>query len=63
MENAVDLKDEEQRKLFEEMLGKAIDTWLDKQYASIGKWSVRGIIAMLIAAFTYFYLSTKGFRS
>lgn len=62
MEKLVDLEDEKQRELFSQLLGEAIDKWLDKQYAVVGKWTLRGLLATAFAAFVYFYFNTKGFR-
>lgn len=58
----VDLEDEKQREVFSKLLGEAIDRWLDKQYAVVGKWTLRGVLATACAAFVYFYFNTKGFR-
>ena len=43
-----------------EVIGKAIRTWMDEQYATIGKWTVRGIGAMLIGLFFLWWFSRGG---
>lgn len=62
MESHVDLKDEEQKQLFKEVLKEAIDEWLDKQYVRVGKWSVAGVLALATGALSYFYLTSHGYK-
>lgn len=42
-----------------ELIGNAIDSWLDKKWAKFGKWTARGVGA---AAFSYlvYFLATHG---
>ena len=58
----IDLEDETQRSLLKEVLGQAIDTWLDKQFTKLGRWSFGGIASVLVAAVAYLYLSTHGLK-
>lgn len=41
------------------IIGDAIDAWLDKKWASFGKWTARGIGAALFSVVMY-YLATHG---
>lgn len=47
---------EEQKKLVKE----ALHEWLETKWAEVGKWSVRGIIAMALAVLAYLFLATHG---
>lgn len=58
----IDLKDPEQQKLLREAFGEAIDSWLDKQFAKFGKWSLGGLAASVFSAVVYLYFSSKGFK-
>lgn len=58
----LDLNDPEQRRLFREVLAEAIQEWLDKQYASFGKWAARSILAVAFSALAYIYLSKQGLK-
>lgn len=35
--------------------------WLDATYATVGRWTLRGIAALLFAAFIYLIIKTNGF--
>lgn len=41
---------------------EAISEWLDKQFASFGKWSLFGIGAAALGALAYFILTSQGWR-
>lgn len=43
-----------------EALKEALTEWLDKQFASFGKWALRSIAATAFAIVIYFYLNTPG---
>jgi hypothetical protein len=57
----VDLKDPEQQRLLRQAFGEAIDSWLDKKFAQLGRWSLGGMAAVIFAAVVYLYFSSKGF--
>lgn len=38
----------------------AIDEWLNDQFAQFGKWTMRGLVAMLFGALVWIYLQSKG---
>lgn len=53
----IDLQDEEQKKLFREAIQAAIETWLNSKFQLVGKWTVRGIAAMVFTAFAHWVIS------
>ena len=52
-----------QRKMLEEALDHAIEKWLDKQFSTFGKWTLRGVAAVAFAALAWAYFHTGGFKS
>jgi hypothetical protein len=52
-----DLSQEEKNKI----IGEAIDAWLDKKWATFGKWTARGIGAAVFSAAMYFIATHGGF--
>ncbi len=40
---------------------EALNEWLDKQWAAVGKWTVGGLASTAIAGLAYFYSKTHGF--
>lgn len=58
----VDLNDKKQAELFRALVESAIDAWLDKQYANVGKWTLRGFLAAATAGGFYLYVKTGGFK-
>jgi hypothetical protein len=58
----VDFKDSEQREAFQQLLDNAIDRWMEKQFAQFGKWTIRGIGAMLLGAAVWVYFHSGGFK-
>lgn len=44
-----------------EVVKEAIQEWLDKQYATFGKWSLAGLFSMALAGLLWFWISTHGF--
>lgn len=41
---------------------EALNEWLDKQWAAVGKWTVGGIISTALAGLAYAYSKTHGFK-
>lgn len=41
---------------------EAISEWMDLKWATFGKWTAKGIIAMVIAGVTYLFVITHGFK-
>lgn len=60
--NRVDLKDPEQKKVFQDMLDASIENWMNRQFAEIGKWTLRGLAASLAAGLIWLYFHTGGFK-
>lgn len=58
----VDMEDPKQAEFFRNIVEKAIDSWLDKQYANFGKWTMRGVLAAATAGMFYLYVKTGGFK-
>ena len=50
------------RETQKEAVKEAITEWLDTQFATVGRWTVRGIIAVGLAGLLYAYLVTHGFK-
>ena len=50
------------REAQKEAVKEAITEWLDTQFATVGRWTVRGIIAVGLAGLLYAYLVTHGFK-
>lgn len=40
---------------------EAIKEWLDNMWLQFGKWSFKGLLSLLFAAFIYALISTHGF--
>lgn len=40
---------------------EALNEWLDKQFASFGKWTMSGLASAAIAGLAYAYSKTHGF--
>lgn len=53
-----DIDDKAQKELIKE----AISEWLDKQFATLGKWTLRGLVSAGVAALGYWILTTNGWH-
>jgi hypothetical protein len=53
----VELTKEEQKQVFKEVL----DEWLDKQFATFGRYTLAGLVSVGIAGLIYLWVHTKGF--
>jgi len=51
---------EEQKELHKEAIKEAISEWLDKQFISLGKWTLKGISAMGLAVLVYMWAAAHG---
>lgn len=49
---------EQQRRIIED----ALEGWLQKKYADVGRWTIRGIVAGLFALGMYLYLMARASR-
>ena len=43
-------------------LKEALKEWLDDKYASFGKWSLHGLLAMLLAGVVYLFMISNGWH-
>ena len=43
---------------YKEAIRDAIHEWLDDTYAAVGRWTVRGIMALLFSIFIHLVLSS-----
>jgi hypothetical protein len=57
-----DFNDPDQRKQINDMIRDAIDAWLDKQFATFGKWSLAGLGSAALAALAYVYFTSHGLK-
>ena len=44
-----------------EALKEALNEWLDKQWATFGKWTFGGLLSIALAGLAYAYFNTHGF--
>lgn len=51
---------EEQKELHKEAIKEAIQEWLDQQYKMVGKWTMKGVLAMSLAVLFYLYAASHG---
>ncbi len=45
-----------------EIVKEAINEWLDKQFATLGKWTLGGLVSAILAALLYFTLTNNGWH-
>lgn len=51
---------EEQKELHKEAIKEAISEWLDKQFTTLGKWTLKGLASAGLAVFIYLYAAAHG---
>lgn len=51
---------EEQKEIHKAAIKEAIQEWLDLQYQTVGKWTVKGFRAMFVVAVVYLWASAHG---
>lgn len=51
------MSDEDQKELYKLAVKEAIHEWLEKKFATFGKWSLRGIAAAVFALFLKWLVS------
>ena len=54
--------DQLQRREFKALVKEAIKEWLDEQTNKVGKWSLRIIVGLVLAALIYFVLTQYGWH-
>lgn len=45
-----------------EAVKEALREWLDEKYSTFGKWSMHGLLAMLLAACVYLFMLSNGWH-
>lgn len=55
----IDLDNEEKKRIVKE----ALQEWLDKQFAQVGRWTVRGLVSIGLGYAVYWYLTAHGFKA
>lgn len=53
-----ELNKEEQKAMIKE----ALQEWMEKKYADVGRWSMRGIFIMAIGTLVYIWLGSHGWK-
>ncbi len=56
------LRDKTTRDERKTILKEAIDEWLDKKFAQLGRWTLGGMAAATLAVLAYAYLMDLGWR-
>lgn len=51
---------EEQKEIQKQAIKEALEEWLDKQFTNFGKWSLRSIGAIGLAALVYMWAMSHG---
>lgn len=45
-----------------EVVKEALKEWLDEKFATFGKWTLRGIAAMLLAGTVFLFMTSNGWH-
>lgn len=53
---------EEDKRLAKEAYKEAAQEWLDRVYMQVGKWTVHGLLASVVAAAGYFVFWSQGWH-
>jgi hypothetical protein len=53
----------EEKQLIREALKEGMRSWLDDQFAILGRWTLRGMGAMGFFLLIYFWLSAHGWKA
>jgi hypothetical protein len=53
---------DEQKEIHKEAIKEAISEWLDKQFITLGKWTLKGIAAMGLAVLVYLWAAAHGWH-
>tara|TARA_R110000868_G_scaffold163273_1_gene395433 strand:- start:54 stop:218 length:165 start_codon:yes stop_codon:yes gene_type:complete len=43
-----------------EAIKEALSEWLDDKFSEFGKWSLKGMVAMVLVAFVYLWAVSQG---
>lgn len=41
---------------------EALQEWLDKQFATFGKWTLAGVVSVALVGILYLYLTSNGWH-
>jgi hypothetical protein len=55
-----DSEDEEQKRLMKQAIKEGIKEWLNEIYTEFGRWSLKALGALALAALLYFMLKMNG---
>lgn len=53
---------EEQKALHKEAIKEALQEWLDQRYQAVGKWTVKGFLAMGLVITFWLYAAAHGWN-
>jgi hypothetical protein len=53
---------EEQKELHKEAIKEAIQEWLDKQFITVGRWTIKGFAAMGLVSMLWIYAMAHGWN-
>lgn len=53
---------EEQKELHKEAIKEAIQEWLDKQFITVGRWTIKGFAAMGLVSMLWIYAAAHGWN-
>lgn len=56
------LRDKATREERKAVLKEAINEWLTEQYAKVGIWTMRAVLATMVAGLAYFYFWERGWK-
>ena len=54
---------DDQKRLIKEAFKEGVKEWLDEKYQLVGKWTIRGFLALLLAALVMLILWSNGHLS
>ena len=52
----------EQKAIHKAAIKEAIEEWLDKQFITVGKWTVKGLAAISLVAILWVYAASQGWN-
>lgn len=51
---------EDFKELQKAAIKEAIQEWLDKQFTTVGRWTIKGLLSMAIVVLFYLYAASHG---
>lgn len=55
-------QEEERKVLYKEAVKEALKEWTEQKYIELGKWTFRGMCAMLLGTVVYIWLGAHGWK-